>query len=293
MMTKRELESGIRKLQKRVDELEAFDWKNMSVNHPPELDALGQSIDRSLSQIFGEDSSDYNRFSGAASLQYYQMFYTSDEPTTPLWKYRELAGEKIDSAIVIIKGAIASLEEDLEEVEDSSNTDNPLINKQQMKEASSLSNNAKNPYIKNKKIFIVHGHDDAALQKVARFLDNLNLEPIILREQANAGKTIIEKIESNSDVNFAVVLLTPDDFGGLEGEDSKPRARQNVILELGYFFGKLGRHNVCVLRKGEVDIPNDFAGVVWTSLDDDDGWKLVLCRELKAARYDIDLNKVF
>ncbi len=116
---------------------------------------------------------------------------------------------------------------------------------------------------------------------------------VILHEQANQGRTIIEKIVANSDVGFAVVLLTPDDEGRLVGESNlEPRARQNVLLELGYFIAKLGRENVCALKKGRLDIPSDFAGVVWSAMDDNNGWKTELAKELKAAGYPIDWNKV-
>ena len=91
------------------------------------------------------------------------------------------------------------------------------------------------------KIFIVHGHDNGAKSEVARFLEKIGFEAIILHEQANQGKTIIEKIDAYGNVGFAVVLLTPDDEGCARGGSLLPRARQNVILELGYFIGRLGR----------------------------------------------------
>ncbi len=136
-----------------------------------------------------------------------------------------------------------------------------------------------------KEVFIVHGHDGEALQGVARFIEKIGLTSIILHEQVNKGKTIIEKIEKHKDVGFAVVLLTPDDK--LTDKDSKPvsRARQNVILELGYFLGGLGRDKVCVLKKGGVEMPSDFEGVVWVELDKYNGWQMRLIKELKAAGY--------
>ena len=142
------------------------------------------------------------------------------------------------------------------------------------------------------KIFVVHGHDEGARESVARFLERLGFEAIILHEQANRGRTIIEKVEANSDVGFAVVLLTPDDEGCVKGGTPEPRVRQNVLLELGYFIGRLKRERVCALRKGEVDIPSDFAGVVWEEMDAGNGWKQALGRELSAAGYDIEWNKV-
>jgi predicted nucleotide-binding protein len=144
----------------------------------------------------------------------------------------------------------------------------------------------------SKRVFIVHGHDDGAREGIARFLASLDLEPVILHEQANRGMTVIEKVEANSDVGFAVVILTADDEGRAKGGIIEPRPRQNVLLELGYFIGRLGRHKVCALKRGELEIPSDFAGVVWETMDANSGWKLALGRELAAAGYQIDWNKV-
>lgn len=144
------------------------------------------------------------------------------------------------------------------------------------------------------RVFLVHGHDEAALQEVARFLERLEQDVIVLREQPNRGRTIIEKFEDYSDVAFAVVLLTPDDRGGraLDSfEEQKPRARQNVILELGYFLGRLGRNRVCALYQEDVDIPSDYSGVLYVGLDPGGGWRLQLAKELKAAGLPVDMNK--
>ena len=144
-----------------------------------------------------------------------------------------------------------------------------------------------------REIFIVHGHDGPAKDSVDSFLRQLELEPIILHERPNEGRTIIEKFERYADVGFAVVLLTPDDVGGPAGRDNdlKPRARQNVILELGFFLGKLGRKRVCPLVKGGVEIPSDYDGVVYIEMDEAEGWKTKLIRELKAAGFDVDANR--
>lgn len=143
------------------------------------------------------------------------------------------------------------------------------------------------------KVFIVHGHDGEARETVARFLGSIGFDPIILHEQANKGRTIIEKVEANADVGFAVVLLTPDDLGRAKSDsDLEPRARQNVLLELGYFMARLGRDKVCALRKGDVSIPSDFAGVVWEAMDEAGAWKQKLARELGAAGHAVDWNKV-
>ena len=140
-------------------------------------------------------------------------------------------------------------------------------------------------------VFVVHGQDTAAREEVARFLGKAGLKPIVLHEQASSGRTVIEKLEHYSDVGFAVVLLTPDDVGGLLGQKQKPRARQNVIAELFYFIGKLGRERVCALKKGELEIPSDSGGVVYVAMDDAGAWKQSLLRELEEAGYSIDWKK--
>ena len=147
----------------------------------------------------------------------------------------------------------------------------------------------------SKKVFVIHGRDEATRETVARFLERLELDPVILHEQANNGRTIIEKIECHSDVAFAVVLLTPDDVGGLKNESHKlkPRARQNVVLELGFFLGKLGRQRVCSLVRGDIETSSDYDGVVYTNLDDAGGWKIKLVQELKGAGFQMDANRAF
>jgi hypothetical protein len=145
------------------------------------------------------------------------------------------------------------------------------------------------------KVFIVHGHDDAALHGLARFLEKLGLDAIILKEQPNQGRTIIEKYEAcANEVGFAVVLLTPDDLGAaVTAAEQNARARQNVIFELGYFAGKLGRGRVCLLRKGDIEMPSDLFGIIYTEMDPADGWKQRLVGELKAAKLDFDANRMW
>jgi predicted nucleotide-binding protein len=142
------------------------------------------------------------------------------------------------------------------------------------------------------KVFIIHGRDDGAKEMVARFISTQGIEPIILHEQTNQGRTIIEKFESHAEVGFAIALLTPDDVGALIGHEMelKPRARQNVIFKFGYFIGILGRNRVCALTKDEVEIPSDYAGVLYLRLEDG-AWRLRLLKELKAVGFMVDANR--
>ncbi|MGX8711404.1 MAG: TIR domain-containing protein [bacterium] len=146
------------------------------------------------------------------------------------------------------------------------------------------------------KIFIVHGHDDAAKSEMARTLEKASFEAIILHEQASAGKTVIEKIEANTDVAFAVVLYTPCDVGRTKEEmvdQERSRARQNVVFEHGYLIGKLGREYVCALVKGKTETPGDIDGVVYIPMDDAGAWKMALAKEMKSAGLSVDLNRFY
>ncbi|WP_172118245.1 TIR domain-containing protein [Halomonas hibernica] len=142
-------------------------------------------------------------------------------------------------------------------------------------------------------VFIVHGHDEQVKESSARFIEKLGLNAVILHEQPNEGKTIIEKLEKHTDAAYAVILFTPDDVGSSSAspEDLQPRARQNVLVELGYMAAKLGRDRVCVLRKGNVEMPSDLLGVLYIDIDSAGAWRLELAKELKVAGLKVDLNQ--
>ncbi|SDE19759.1 Predicted nucleotide-binding protein containing TIR-like domain-containing protein [Bacillus wiedmannii] len=166
--------------------------------------------------------------------------------------------------------------------------------KLRMQEPLKLSASPSSTEIDNKKVFIVHGHDESVKIAVARFLERLALKPIILHEQASGGTTIIEKIENNTDVGFGIVLYTPCDLGKAKNDDElQIRARQNVIFEHGYLIAKLGRSNVCALVKDNIEKPNDISGVVYVNYDSGTSWHMELFKELKNAGYDLDANKLF
>ena len=144
------------------------------------------------------------------------------------------------------------------------------------------------------KVFIVHGHDGEAKEAVARFVEKIGLEAIILHEQASSGNTIIEKIEANSNVGFAIVLYTPCDEGASKGKKDqlKPRARQNVVFEHGYLIGKIGRKNVSALVKGDIETPTDISGVVYIKMDEGEAWKYQVAKEMTACGYEFDPSKL-
>ncbi len=146
----------------------------------------------------------------------------------------------------------------------------------------------------SRKVFIVHGRDEAMRQAVQAFLHQVGLDDVVLSEALNQGQTIIEKFDREARAcGYAIVLFSPDDAGGLRpvgraGPKLLPRARQNVILELGYFVALLGRASVFVLTAGSVEMPSDFSGVVYEGYDKANSWKRRLADELGLAGFYID-----
>jgi predicted nucleotide-binding protein len=144
-----------------------------------------------------------------------------------------------------------------------------------------------------RRVFVVHGRNDGIREEVARFLERLGFEAVILHEQTDQGRTIIEKFEAHAlDVSYAVVLLSPDDYGRGPDDDNWPeapnRARQNVILELGYFMGKLGRASTAALFLHGTELPSDIHGMLYIPFDDT--WRLRLAKEMRDSGLDVDLN---
>lgn len=143
----------------------------------------------------------------------------------------------------------------------------------------------------NNKVFIVHGHDGELKYKTAELLRKLGIEPIILHDQPNSCKTIIEKIEDfGSEANTAIILFTPDDVGkAVSEEESRARGRQNVVFEAGYFMGLLGRSNTILIKSdNSIELPGDLSGVVYS----DGASEFTIARELKTMGFNIDLNKL-
>lgn len=145
-------------------------------------------------------------------------------------------------------------------------------------------------------VFIVHGKDHKPMKELKAMLEEFKLNPIVLHEQPSGSRTIVEKLEKYSEVGYAFVVLTPDDLGGSSKDrrilrlEAKERARQNVILEFGYFIGKLGRDKVCCLLKGDVERPSDMHGIVYIPFKESvNEVRGKIVKELKAAGYKIKM----
>ncbi len=270
-LTVQQMHQGTDRLQKRLDEVRKFEPTSVTDQYNiPHVEALAASVDEALVRTFGANTLDYNRYSDAAIFDNGPHNYAHQ---VPIGQVHVTLGRCKARSIALLEQAIASL-------------------KERITEAAAPMATETAPALDSSKIFVVHGHDEGAREAVARFVQALGFQAIILHERANEGRTVIEKVEAHGDVGFAVVLLTPDDEGCAKGRTPQPRARQNVLLELGYFIGRLGRNRVCALKRGELEIPSDFGGVVYEPFDTSGGWKQKLGRELEAAGYEINWNTV-
>ena len=259
----------LQKLLDEVDQLNSFSF------HSSEFTKWHRDVGVAISYIFEDSSSHLADFS---AIDFDPLVLPSfSNIDTAVLRQNAFAGA-LDKAIAILKSMI-------EEVEkwwpDPPEVDTPL----------SLTQPSEPPT--SNEVFVIHGRDIGARETVARFLESLGIEPIILQERPDQGRTIIEKFEEYAQINFAVALFTPDDVGGLEDHGLRPRTRQNVIFEFGYFIGKYGRSRVRALVRGEIEIPSDYSGVLYIPFDESERWKMDLIRELKSAGFDIDANRAF
>jgi len=291
VLTVDQMRRRVEQLKSCIADLEAFDPAKVQKRYGvPEVMQLEAAIDEALASAFGHGTPAYSRYRDATSLDNGPHTMRSD----PMWggqseaahdaqdavdARRYLAAGK-ERSIALLQQAIRALEYEIADRAPAGAT----TDAQGQVRQRDLS-----------KVFVVHGHDGEARLAIARFIEQIGFEAIILHERPNKGRTIITKFrEEAADVGFAVVLMTPDDVGGVPNlvvGQLRPRARQNVVFELGFFIGALGPERVAALVKGDIERPSDFDGVVYISLDDG-SWKMQLGRELEAAGYEIDWNKV-
>lgn len=244
------------KLQEVIDEIDILIEKRVTASDP-EFKAWKNKAERVLIKIYGEDSYELKELK---KTQYSLTAYVLGTP-------REEFADKCARSLQATKRIFEEyLREQDGELGNALTTDKELYDK----------------------VFIVHGHDGELKAEVQILLQKQKIEGIILSEQANGGKTIIEKFEEYSSVGAAIVLMTADDEGRKKGAaDSKFRARQNVIFEAGYFMGKLGRDKVILIADPNIEIPSDLQGVVYS---DRSNWRMEVLAELKKIGYEVDAN---
>lgn len=271
-LTNTEKQAAVARLDTRLRELRELDVSQLNSGDDPRVTDLEQRIEATLVNIYGQDSPSYNRLNIASSIDATSYRISWDGAEMQTHEIREGIERGRNRAISALQGEVDALKEDLH----FSLTTALNVANIENRKPEPLSNS----------IFVVHGRDDAAKTEVARLIERAGLEAIILHEQPNGGRTIIQKFEDHgSAAGFAIVVMTPDDIGGLDRDSLQPRARQNVIGEMFWFAGRLGRERVCALKKGAVEVPTDFAGVGYVDMDASGVWKKDVLRELEHAGY--------
>lgn len=245
-----------------------IDLDNLPIGDEHKLDALQKRADMVIRKSFGESSKylkDLNHIS------FFPMVYPTDDQHR---RQRWVSGQ--NKMLNLFKTMIEEIK---------------LFDTVDTSENKTLKVTSK------KKVFIVHGHDEEMKQAVARAVEKLELEAVILHEKSNEGRSIIQKLEDLSKVSFVIVLLSGDDMAyekTNKPETARPRARQNVVFELGYFIGSLDRKHVMALFREDKDfeIPTDYSGIIFEPYDPSGKWKFTLVRELKSCGFSVDANKL-
>lgn len=268
--TLEEIEIGIKKITKRIEDVEKLLSDKVRYDDQRNWNVKGNIVE-TIRDIFGSKSPEFKKY------QHHSIWHgpllAGDSDYSRQMKFE--AG--VPQTVTMLKGLIESLEEKKEFLPSEGKKISPQT-------ITALSDD----------IFIVHGHSNEAKQTLARFIEKLGLNAIILHEKPSLGKTLIEKFETFSNVGFAIVLLTPDDEGRAFGEDIlNPRARQNVVFEMGFFVGRIGRERVCIIYGEGVELPSDYDGVAYIPMDASGAWKMLLAKEMKHIGFEIDMNKVF
>lgn len=248
------------KLKDLIDEIPKLKAANVT-SSDVQFQAWHTKAERFLIAKYGEDSFEHKLFK---ETRFSLSFWTLSTPDSA---FIQACKEDLDTTQAIFRTYLEELKE------------------------KEIGDKGVAPNIDHCKVFIVHGHDGELKHAVARTIEKQGIQTVILSEQINGGKTIIEKIEAHSDVGGAICLFTADDIGQKKiATEGQPRARQNVVFEAGYFMGKLGRDRVVFLADSGIELPSDLSGVVYTNTAN---WQVELLKELRAMGYQVDFNKLF
>lgn len=258
-----------KKLEKLIEEIEVLISKRVT-SESPEFITWKSKTELFLRKVYGAKSFEYKKFD---DIIFYLTVITGSTTIND-----EIRACK--NGLLCAKATLTALLEFMEEeIEEKSEVEPTDIAVERLDGSGPFS-----------KVFIVHGHDSALKYEMARLIEKQNIEAIILSEQENRGATVIEKIEEYSNVDAAICLFTPDDFGKEKNdEELKYRARQNVVFETGFFMAKLKRKNVILVAESEVEMPSDLQGVMYTNVGE---WQFKVLRELRSIGYNIDMNKL-
>ena len=261
-------ETAIRRLQQQLDEIPGLQQLRRG---SPEFTEWQRNTRVAIAYTFGEESSQHKEFQ---DIEYSPFVFAGGGNQENYFQGAYIRG--LDSAAAKLRSMIREVQEYW--------PDDP--------QQPTAAETPETPDLVNtNRVFLIHGRDHGTRDTVASFLRKLDIEPVILEEQPNRGRTIIEKFEEYVQGDFAIALLTPDDVGGLSNDELQPRARQNVIFEFGYCIGKFGRDRVLALVKEDPEIPSDYAGVLYILMDEAGGWQMRLIREMNNAGLNVDANR--
>jgi predicted nucleotide-binding protein len=270
--------------QYKIKQLEKMLKKSKEIkvedSSDPSFISWNTLVERNLIKIFGNNSLEHNSFKKLHFCYYGIMVGGIDYSSNHLRVFKR----DLETTIKMIESYIEEFTEEIEEKKEDFNI-------------GSLSDTEISETSLSENIFIVHGHDNGMKETVARVIEKMKLTPIILHEQANRGRTVIQKFSDNSNVSFSIVLLSPDDIAyskDAKPESSKYRARQNVIFEMGFFMGKLGFNRVIALynKSEDFELPSDYEGVIYVPFDTSGAWETTLVRELKEIGYDVTADDI-
>lgn len=247
------------KLKKLTADIDSMLAKNIDPSSE-EFTSWRTKVERTLERLYGENSKEYKDFK---NRPFWSLILTSS---------MDVDAANRESCHDALQTTRAKLQVYIDELDESAEDDASILPEEELVRDFT-------------KVFIVHGHDGELKEKVARLLERQGIEPIILSEKASRGKTIIEKFESYAEnVAAAICLYTPDD----EMADGSKRARQNVVFETGYFYGKIGRENTIIISEDNALSLSDLQGVVYVSKGN---WQDEVLTELREIGYSIDKNK--
>ena len=255
--------SDYEKLKTLYDEIDSLILSRVK-SSDPRFETWQTKVERLLKKVYGESSEERINFLHTVFSPIVYTSYTTDV-------------DYIEACADGLKSTKSVLSVYLEEMADNSEEHSVPANFED--KASDFSN-----------VFIVEGNVAGLKEAVARLVERQNIKAIILNEQANGSRALIEKLEGYSDVGGAICLFTPDDEGKEKGAlELSARARQNVVFEAGYFMGKLGRNKTIILSNGDVELPSDMQGIVYTNNEE---WRYKTLKELKAMGYAIDFEQL-
>jgi predicted nucleotide-binding protein len=222
-------------LRDEISQLEGRPWRDTSIR------TWEDAVKLTLARVYGEHSMEFDQFDRI------KIDGGIFGPSVPEHKHQSGMQRGMESARAYLQHRIAELQE-------------PDVNSQEP-----VSETQPSP---SRRVFVVHGHDHGIKETVARYLSKLNLDPIVLHEKPDCGRTVIEKFEDYSDVSCAIAILTADDVAEAREDPAKKeiRARQNVIFEFGFFVGKLGRKRAFALLENGVTEPSDIKGLLYICL---------------------------